>query len=81
MIERGSRYIVTTKDNMYITPSARVIEERGKRIVRIAVPNGGEYTVLNLNALEILSIYREIYTSEDVTNELIPMDENFTLAV
>lgn len=73
MLERGSRYIITTKDNLYVTPSVKVIKDRNKVLFPLA--NGGEFMANEIPASEVLSIHKEDYVKNDITEELIPLED------
>lgn len=73
MLERGSRYIITTKDNLYVTPSVKVIKGRNKVLFPLA--NGGEFVSNEISASEVLSIHKEDYVKNDITEELIPLED------
>lgn len=79
MVERGSRYIITTTENIYVTPSLKVLKDRNKIVFAI---NGiGCYDVHECSIDKVMSIFKEDYIKNDITEELIPLEENDMICV
>lgn len=73
MAEKGLRYIITTADSIYVTPSVRVLKDKNKVLFTNVGTN--ELSVCECSIDSVISIFREDYTKRDVTEELVPLEE------
>lgn len=65
MVEKGFRYIVTTLDSIYITPSVSVNENQNEvSIIDMSV--SGEPTTRVLSVDSIVGLVKEVYEQIDV---------------
>lgn len=80
MVERGSRYIITTTDNIYVSPSVKILKEQSKILFPISSVSNG-FDVLEVKLNEVVSIFKENYEKSDVTEELIPLEDNSLVLV
>ena len=80
MVERGSRYIITTTDNIYVSPSVKILKEQGKVLFPVTSISNG-FDVLEAKLTEVVSIFKENYEKSDVTEELIPLEDNILTLV
>lgn len=73
MVCRGSRFIITTNDNMYVVSSVKVHE--GKVLFPTANASS-EFDICELPADQVISIHKEDFVQSDVTEELIPLEDD-----
>lgn len=79
MVESGVRFVVTTEDCVYITPTVtRDLNQGTITILDMSDLGGPAKRVIDLGLVE--SIVRENYTQEDVTSSFVVSEQLLTLA-
>ena len=79
MGEKGCRYIITTTESVYVSPTLHVNKDKNEvSILDISSGVDGVCRVLDISS--IVGLTKEVYTQEDIYNTFMGMYENELIA-